>query len=69
MSDNIDSDRLRREVRGKYRDVALQPGRTFDFRTGRTLAERLAYPRPIVGGAGCPRVTVRDLSSPGLMAR
>lgn len=48
MSDTINSGRLRREVRGKYRDVALQPGRTFDFHTGRPLAERLGYPRLIV---------------------
>jgi hypothetical protein len=46
--DGIDTGRLRHEVRGKYRDVALQPGRTFDFSTGRPLAERLGYPRPIV---------------------
>jgi arsenite methyltransferase len=49
MNDTTDAERLRREVRGKYRDVALQPGRTFDFHTGRPLAERLGYPRPIMG--------------------
>lgn len=48
MTDGIDSDRLRREVRSKYRDVALQPGRVVDFHTGRRLAERLGYPNPIV---------------------
>ena len=46
--DGIDAGRLRREVRGKYRDVALQPGRAFGFCTGRLLAERLGYPRAIV---------------------
>ena len=46
--DGIDADGLRREVRGKYREVALQPGRAFDFCTGRPLAERLGYPRSIV---------------------
>jgi arsenite methyltransferase len=46
--DTIDTDRLRREVRDKYRDVALEPERTFDFYTGRFLAERLGYPRSIV---------------------
>lgn len=48
MTDSIDSDRLRREVHGKYRDVALQPGRIADFHTGRRLAGRLNYPRSIV---------------------
>jgi len=41
-------DRLRREVGDKYRDVALEPDRTFDFYTGRPLAERLGYPRSII---------------------
>lgn len=49
MSDNIDPGRLRHEVRGKYRDVALNPGAAFDFYTGRPLAQRLGYPRPITG--------------------
>jgi arsenite methyltransferase len=49
MYDNIDPGRLRREVRSKYRHVALQPGRGFDFYTGRPLAERLGYRRPVVG--------------------
>ncbi len=39
--DGIDPGRLRREVRDKYRDVALRPESTFDFYTGRPLAERL----------------------------
>jgi hypothetical protein len=46
--DGIDAGRLRREVRDKYRDVALRPESTFDFYTGRPLAERLGYPRSIV---------------------
>ena len=46
--DGIDAGRLRREVRGKYRDVALGPDRAFDFDTGRPLAERLGYPRSII---------------------
>jgi hypothetical protein len=33
--DGIDAGRLRREVRDKYRDVALRPESTFDFYTGR----------------------------------
>lgn len=46
--DGIDPGRLRREVRDKYLDVALRPESTFDFYTGRPLAERLGYPRSIV---------------------
>jgi hypothetical protein len=38
-ADNIDTDRVRREVRGKYREVALQPGHASGFCTGRPLAE------------------------------
>jgi arsenite methyltransferase len=48
MNDTIDAGGLRREIRGKYRDVALQPGRAFDFRTGRPLAEFLGYPRTVI---------------------
>lgn len=44
----IDTGRLRREVRGKYRDVALQRDCAFDSYTGRPLAARLGYPRSIV---------------------
>ncbi len=47
-NDGVDAGRLRREVRAKYRDVALRPGRAFDFCTGRPLAERQGYPRSIV---------------------
>jgi arsenite methyltransferase len=46
--DGIDAGRLRREVRAKYRDVALRPESTFDFYIGRPLAERLGYPGSIV---------------------
>lgn len=45
-----DAERLRREVRDKYRDVALEPERTFEFYTGRPLAERLGYPQALVDG-------------------
>ncbi|HEV2257147.1 MAG TPA: methyltransferase domain-containing protein [Streptosporangiaceae bacterium] len=48
MNDGIDAGKLRREVRDKYRDVALRPESTFGFCTGRALAERLGYPRSIV---------------------
>jgi arsenite methyltransferase len=43
-----DHEALRREIREKYRDVAIDPDRDFDFRTGRPLAARLGYPRSIV---------------------
>ena len=44
----IDHEALRREIRGKYRDVAVDPERSFDFYTGRALAQRLGYPHSIV---------------------
>jgi SAM-dependent methyltransferase len=43
-----DHDALRDQVRGKYRAVALDPGRAFDFRTGRALAARLGYDADVV---------------------
>jgi SAM-dependent methyltransferase len=39
----VDPDALREQVRGKYRDVALDPGASFHFHTGRALARRLGY--------------------------
>src|ERR1700691_3917999 len=49
MDDEIaDREALRREIRGKYRDVAVDPERSFDFYTGRALAHRLGYPHSIV---------------------
>ena len=49
MDDKIvDQEALRREIRDKYRDVAVDPDRSFDFCTGRPLAERLGYPGSIV---------------------
>ena len=39
----VDADALREQVRGKYRDVALDPGASFHFHTGRALASRLGY--------------------------
>lgn len=49
MDDEIaDREALRREIRGKYRDVAVDPERSFDFYTGRALADRLGYPHSIV---------------------
>jgi arsenite methyltransferase len=49
MDDEIaDHDALRREIREKYRDVAIDPDRGFDFYTGRPLAARLGYPASVV---------------------
>ena len=39
----VDPDALREEVRGKYREVAADPGASFHFHTGRVLAMRLGY--------------------------
>lgn len=40
----VDSEALRAEVREKYREVALHPGATHHFHTGRLLARQLGYP-------------------------
>ena len=39
----VDPEALRAQVRGKYREVATDPGASFHFHTGRDLAARLAY--------------------------
>ena len=39
----VDPDALREQVRDKYREVAVEPHRTFHFHTGRPLAARLGY--------------------------
>ncbi len=39
----VDPDALREQVRGKYREVALDPSASFHFHTGRGLASRLGY--------------------------
>ena len=39
----VDPDALREQVRGKYREVAVDPGASFHFHTGRALARRLGY--------------------------
>jgi arsenite methyltransferase len=46
----VDPDALREQVRGKYREVALDPSASFHFHTGRALASRLGY-EPAAGGA------------------
>lgn len=46
----VDPEALRAEVRNKYREVAAEPGRSFHFHTGRSLAARLGYDAEVVGG-------------------
>ena len=45
----VDPDALREQVRGKYREVAVDPGGGFHFHTGRGLASRLGYETAEVG--------------------
>jgi len=44
----VDPETLREQVRDKYREVALDPHRTFHFHTGRPLAARLGYEQAAV---------------------
>ena len=44
----VDADRLREQVREKYREVAARPSDTFHFHTGRPLAARLGYGSAVV---------------------
>jgi arsenite methyltransferase len=46
----VDPDTLREQVRGKYREVAVEPGASFHFHTGRPLAARLGYDASLVDG-------------------
>ena len=44
----VDPDTLREQVRDKYREVAVDPHRSFHFHTGRPLAARLGYDQTAV---------------------
>ncbi|MFC6835694.1 methyltransferase domain-containing protein [Halomarina ordinaria] len=44
QSRSLDVERLEREVKAVYRDVARTPDEEFHFEMGRPLAERLGYP-------------------------
>jgi SAM-dependent methyltransferase len=44
----VDPSALREQVRDKYREVALDPQRTYHFHTGRALAARLGYDDTLV---------------------
>ena len=43
MSESLDTDKLEREVKSMYKDVAESADAEFHFETGRDLAERLGY--------------------------
>jgi arsenite methyltransferase len=45
----VDPEALRAQVRGKYRVVAVDPGASFHFHTGRELAMHLGYDAAAVG--------------------
>jgi SAM-dependent methyltransferase len=59
----VDVNALRDEVRDKYREVALDPHRTFHFHTGRPLASRLGYDSSIVDSL--PDVAVESFAGVG----
>src|SRR6476619_5947375 len=44
----VDPKTLREQVRDKYREVAVDPHRSFHFHTGRPLAARLGYDQAAV---------------------
>ena len=44
----VDPGALREQVKDKYREVAVEPGGTFHFHTGRPLAARLGYDAALV---------------------
>lgn len=44
----VDAAALREAVKGKYRDVAREPGGPYHFHTGRPLAKRLGYDPKVV---------------------
>lgn len=48
MTTSVDVQDLERRVRDAYRQVALQPERTYHFEMGRSLAERLGYPSDLL---------------------
>jgi arsenite methyltransferase len=59
----VDPERLRAEVRDKYRDVAEHPHAKHHFHTGRPLAARLGYPLDVVDGL--PDVAVESFAGVG----
>jgi len=65
MTDDVLVDRevLRDQVREKYREVALDPHRTFHFHTGRPLAALLGYDDDVV--ASVPESAVESFAGVG----
>ena len=56
----VDAERLRAEVREKYRAVAAEPAARYHFHTGRGLAARLGYDAAIVDAL--PEVAVESFA-------
>lgn len=52
----VDPATLRAQVQEKYREVAVRPGATYHFHTGRPLAARLGYPADLVDPLPDPAV-------------
>ncbi len=56
----VDGEKLREEVKNKYRAVAVDPGGEFHFHTGRYLAARLGYDAEVV--AALPDAAVESFA-------
>src|SRR5919108_4520837 len=59
----VDPGALREQVRGKYAEVAVDPGGSFHFHTGRALAARLGYAARAVDAL--PDVAVESFAGVG----
>jgi SAM-dependent methyltransferase len=59
----VDPTALRDQVRDKYREVALDPHRSYHFHTGRPLAARLGYNTAVVDAL--PDVAVESFAGVG----
>jgi len=46
----VDPEKLRDEIKDKYRAVAVAPHATYHFHTGRIAAERFGYDRDVMDG-------------------
>ena len=59
----VDPGVLRKQVREKYRAVAMEPSGDYHFLTGRELASRLGYPADVVGAL--PAAAVESFAGVG----
>ena len=59
----VDAEELRVQVRSKYREVAVAPGASYHFHTGRALAARLGYDAEAV--AALPDAAVESFAGVG----